>query len=239
MQPRNDRRYPESAADGVRRIAAEAEQRERAGAGAAVIEAQTSRPTVVDELHALRHACLDWRLARGDLAVYAVLLKHADAAREAFPGPKRISNLAAIAVSNVKASLRRLEDMKYIRVVRSGLRKANRYVILDSPAVPSKKASLAMQGLARELGMRTGPDAKRSRAAPKASTPQKLGMRTGPDDAPACDATGHAGRSATGHAGRSELGMRAGHELALELASELATAGTQAGAAQKSKPAPL
>lgn len=186
------------------------------------------RPTALDELHSLRNACFDWRLARGDLAVYAVLLKHADATREAFPGPKRISALAAIAVSNVKASLRRLAELKYIDVVRPGPRKMNRYMILDSPAIPSKKAVLAMRVLGRELGMRAGPDAKRPRAAPKVSAPQKLDMRAGPDEADNSEPTGHAGRPTTGDAGRTELGMQAGHELSFNSLNELSHANTNA-----------
>ncbi|WP_157475269.1 hypothetical protein [Lysobacter sp. Root494] len=179
------------------------------------------RPTALDELHALRHACMDWRLARGDLAVYAVLLKHADAGREAYPGPKRISSQAAIAVSNVKVSLRRLEDLKYIRVIRPGLRKANRYVISDSPAIPSKEKAAAMREIASLLGMQAGPDPRRPRAASNPQRTRNLGMQAGPDDARGVSASRHAGMTATGYARSPELGMRAGYELASELSSEL------------------
>lgn len=158
----------------------------------------SDRLTVLDELQALRSGTLDWRLSRGDLGVLAVLLKHSNAAGESWPGPSRIADLANLAVSNVKASLRRLEELRYIAVTRPGPRKKNRFTVLTSPAVPSQKAARAMAKCARELGIRAGPVAKPSRAA------------TGPAD-----------RTATRPADRPELGMRAGHELASELAIEL------------------
>ena len=157
--------------------------------------------STLDELQALRAAACDWRLSRGDVGVYAVILQHANSDRESWPGPTRISNVANLAVSNVKSSLKRLEDWKYIEIIRPGLRKANRFLVLQSPVVPSKKKHRLIQETRRQLGMPTGLDAKPSRAA-----------------------TRDAGRLSTRDAGRLELGMRTGHELSFNSPKELSCA---------------
>lgn len=171
---------------------------------------EVDRPYVLEELHALRAAACDWRLSRGDVAVFAVLLKHADAEGLTFPGPSLIGGAAHLAVSNVKVSLKRLEAYRYIETERRGERRANRYWILESPKVPSQKTARLIRQAGRELGMRAGPVAKPSRGARE----PKLGMRAGPDWEDGAAPTGYAGRLATGYAGRPQLGMRAGHELA-------------------------
>jgi len=168
------------------------------------------RPTAVDELHAIRAAAFDWRLSRGDVAVYVVLLQHLNfRTGESWPGATRIGAIANLAMSNVKASLRRLEELRYIAVIRPGQRIANRYEILESPKVPSRKLVRMMEQTRRDLGMPATP---------------ALGMRAGPDSSKRRTPSGDAGRSSSGYADRPHLGMRAGHELAFELSSELSSA---------------
>lgn len=99
----------------------------------------------VDEAQLLRAACCDWRLSRGHLAVYAVMLEHANAEWQTFVGPKTMSRLGRLALPNVKASVRRLEELKYIKVTRPGLRKKNLYQILEPPDCPSRKTVDAMK----------------------------------------------------------------------------------------------
>ena len=177
--------------------------------------------SMLAELRALQVAARDWRLNRGDIGVYSVLLSHANKEGVAYPGPTRISEQARLAVSNVKASLGRLEALQYIEVMRTKARVQNRYRLLDPPNVPSLKGERARAEAALELGMRTGPVHKPSRAGTASRKRSELGMRAGPAKSDAVPATGHAGRPTTGHADRSELGMRAGPELALNSSSEL------------------
>lgn len=115
-------------------------------------EPRKGRISPVDEAQLLRAAACDWRLSRGDVGVYAVILQHADEDGHAFPGPTRIGQLAHLAVSNVKKSLKHLEDLKYIYVHRPGPRRANRYVVQDPPTVPSRKRAKAIREVARDLG---------------------------------------------------------------------------------------
>lgn len=168
------------------------------------------RPTVLDELHALRAAAFDWRLSRGDVAVYAVLLQHLNfQSGESWPGATRISRIARLAVNNVKASLRRLEEHRYISVVKSGPRIANRYRILNPPKVLSRKVVKAMEEARRSLDMDTCPE---------------LDMQAGPERQHSTTPSGHARIPPSGHTGVSHLGMPACHELASELSSELSSA---------------
>lgn len=99
-----------------------------------------ARLSTLDELHALRAAALDWRLSRGDLGVYAVLLKHSDGNGLTFPGPALISRSAKLAVPNVKVSIAKLASLQYLSIKRRGLRRANHYHLQDSPAVPPRPA---------------------------------------------------------------------------------------------------
>jgi hypothetical protein len=100
---------------------------------------ERKRITPVDEVQLLRYAACDYRLARGHLAVYAVILEHCDDKWHAYPGPKLIAKKARLALTNVKASILKLETLKYIGVNRPGLRKKNTYDVLDPPRVPSLK----------------------------------------------------------------------------------------------------
>lgn len=100
------------------------------------VEGEGLSPVV--EVQALRAAACDWRLSRGDVGVYAVLLRHADAAGLTYPGPALISRDAHLAVPNVKASIVRLARAGYIRIERRGLRRANHYHLQRSPKVPDR-----------------------------------------------------------------------------------------------------
>lgn len=115
------------------------------------------RISPVEEVELLRAAACDWRLSRGDVGVFAAILMHCDADGEAFPGPTRLSQLARLAVTNVKACIRHLEQLRYIEVVRPGLRKANRYRILQSPKVMPRKHARAIAATSRQLGTRAFP----------------------------------------------------------------------------------
>ena len=159
-------------------------------------EGAKGRISPVHEAQLLRAAACDWRLSRGDVGVFAVILAHCDDAWLSFPGPSLISRDARLAMSNVKASLARLEALKYIRIKRPGPRKANRYVALESPNVPSQKVQRILKD-ARKLGLPAGPDwsAKESPTRP-------------------------AHRLATRPAGSQQLGLPAGHESSSEITYE-------------------
>lgn len=191
-------------------------------------ERATIEGGIVAELRALQTASRDHRLSRGDIGVYSVLLSHARDGL-AYPGPARISEMARLAVSNVKQSLGRLEDLKYIETIRTKARVRNRYRMLEPPMVPSLKGERARAAAARELGMRAGPAAKPSKAGAIATKRAELGMRAGPAIPGAPPATGDACRPPTGHACRPELGMRAGPELAFNSPSELKERRTKDG----------
>lgn len=120
-------------------------------------EPRKGRISPVDEVQLLREAACDWRLSRGDVGVYAVILQHADEDGLAFPGPTRIGELSHLAISNVKKSLRHLEALRYLHVHRPGPRRANRYVVLDSPSIPTRKAASNISEVRRELGMQPAP----------------------------------------------------------------------------------
>ena len=171
-------------------------------------EPGSGRISPVDEIQLLRAANCDWRLSRGDVGVFAVILLHCDDRCRAFPGPTLISKVARLATSNVKSSLRRLEELRYLEVERPGLRRANRYRVLESPMVPDQKTARMVAGMRRELGLRTSP---------------ALGMRTGPDKKAANRATRPAGDHQLGLPTGRQLGLPAGHEVALEGTSESTT----------------
>lgn len=95
----------------------------------------------LDELRMLRRGAADWRLSRGDVAVYSVLLSHADGNLFTFVGPSTMAFLANLSLTNVKKSLARLETLGYVRVHRRGLRKANHYFLQPPPAVPPRGES--------------------------------------------------------------------------------------------------
>lgn len=162
----------------------------------------------VDEVQLLRAAACDWRLSRGDVGVLAVILRHCDDRRRAFPGPTLISQEARLATSNVKTSLRRLEELRYIEVERPGLRKANRYRVLESPRVMDQKVAREIAATKRELGLSASP---------------ALGMRTGLDRKIPRRATRPAGDHQLGLPTGQQLGLPTGHEVALEDTSESTT----------------
>ncbi len=120
-------------------------------------ESGKGRISPVDEAKLLRAAACDWRLSRGDVGVFAVILMHCDEQWHAFPGPTLIAHEANLAVTNAKASLRHLEELQYIRVIRPGLRKANRYVVLESPTFRSRKTTGIIREIQRDLGMHASP----------------------------------------------------------------------------------
>lgn len=124
------------------------------------------RISPVDEAQLLRAAACDWRLSRGDVGVLAVILRHCNDRWRAYPGPTLISREAMLATSNVKTSLRRLEQLRYLEVDRPGLRKANRYRVLESPRVMDQKTAKSIAETKRELGLPAS---------------LALGMRAGPD----------------------------------------------------------
>ena len=136
-------------------------------------EPGTGRISPVDEAQLLRAAACDWRLSRGDVGVYAVILAHCDDKWHAFPGPSTISKQARLAVTNVKASLKHLETLYYIEVIRPGLRKANRFIVQESPSVPSRSSCKIIQGANRE--MRNGGSQLGTRTYPR------LGTKSYPD----------------------------------------------------------
>ena len=107
----------------------------------------------IDELHLLRSATLDWRLNRGALGVFAVILKHCNPQRCSWPGEKRISTMAGIADRNITTAIGRLEQLGYLKVERSP-GKVNRYLVLDSPRIPTQTAVKAQLTARHELGMR-------------------------------------------------------------------------------------
>jgi hypothetical protein len=108
-------------------------------------ESAKDRIQPVDEVRLLRAATCDWRLARGDIGVLAVVLKHADASWLSFPGTRLIAEQARLATSNVMASIEKLERYGYLRVTRRGQRKRQDYQVLMSPEVvesaPARKSS--------------------------------------------------------------------------------------------------
>lgn len=155
----------------------------------------------VDEAQLLRAAACDWRLSRGDVGVMAVLLKHANAKWQAFPGPTLIGRTAMIDPRNVKESLRRLERLHYIKVIRRGERKANRYELLESPFVAPRKVAKMMEQTKRELGMSASP---------------ALGMRPSPDGSNRGGRTGDGFITPTGDEFITQLGMPASPEVAFK-----------------------
>jgi hypothetical protein len=159
------------------------------------------RISPVDEAQLLRAAACDWRLSRGDVGVMAVLLKHANAEWKAFPGPTLIGKTAELDPRNVKESLKKLEALHYIKVIRPGERKANRYVVLESPLVVSRKTSAIIDACKRELGMPASP---------------ALGMRASPDRARRGRPTGDESITPTGDESIHQLGMPASPEVAFK-----------------------
>lgn len=100
--------------------------------------AANERIAPVDEVQLLRAACCDWRLSRGDVGVFAVILEHCDGELRAFPGPALIAKKARLSVTSVKNSIRQLEEWRYLKVDRPGLRKRNRFQVLESPRVMAR-----------------------------------------------------------------------------------------------------
>lgn len=168
----------------------------------------------------MRSAACDWRLSRGDLGVFAVLLQHCDQAGACRPGPARISTMANLATSNVKASLGRLEELAYIRVHRPGPRKANRYQVLDSPAIPCRRTAEQLGKVRAELGLPAGLDAVATSEPTRSAGRPHLGPPAGLDTGSESKPTRPAGRSPTRPAGRLQLGLPTGHESTLEGTSE-------------------
>lgn len=163
-----------------------------------------SRISPVEEARALRQAACDWRLSRGAIGVYAVILEHCNAAGQAFPGPALIARKARLAVTNVKACIGMLEELKYIEVERPGLRKKNRYrVTFRQQSIRPRLAGI--------------PSSLKAAAAKKKANSSRVHtqLHSG-HDAP----TGYAGMHSTGYAGVNKLGMPARQEVAFKSLSE-------------------
>jgi hypothetical protein len=83
---------------------------------------------VIRKFEALAEACCDSRLARGDLAVLSVILRHANSQTAlAWPGVNKIAADAHLNRRNVIRSVQRLESLLLIGVDRGGKGKSNRY----------------------------------------------------------------------------------------------------------------
>jgi hypothetical protein len=165
------------------------------------------RITPVDEVKLLRAAACDWRNSRGDVAVFASVLMHANKAWRCFPGPSKLAGLARLSVTNVKASLKRLEQLGYIAVERPGLRKKNRFQVLTPPDVPTRNACISSSDVhqpeSRDGGIPSSTQAEaRSGDAGEPSS-------DGPDSR-----TGDACMVPTGDASMLQLGMPTRHEYA-------------------------
>jgi len=82
----------------------------------------------VRKFEALAGACCDPRLARGDVGVLAVILRHANAASgAAWPGVNRIAAQANIDRSSVMRSIGKLERAGFIEVDRGHRGRSNTY----------------------------------------------------------------------------------------------------------------
>ncbi|MHB1282578.1 MAG: helix-turn-helix domain-containing protein [Metallibacterium scheffleri] len=82
---------------------------------------------VIRKFEALAEACCDSRLARGDLAVLSVILRHANSQTAlAWPGVNRIAVAASLHRSNVMLAIKRLEAFGLVTVER-GRGQSNRY----------------------------------------------------------------------------------------------------------------
>lgn len=161
-----------------------------------------SRIEPVEEVHVLRSAAFDHRLSRGDVGVLAAVLQHCDATGFAFPGPSLIANLANLATTNAKRSLRKLEELGYLRVVRRGERRRSEYLVQAPPPIPTRRASVPSSNLKK------GHDSARERA--------QFATR-----ADACArVTGYESITATGDAGVRNLGTLARHESTSEFTYE-------------------
>jgi hypothetical protein len=154
----------------------------------------------VDEVQALRAAACDWRLARGDLGVFAVILEHCNAEGESFPGPALIAKKARLAVTNVKGCIQRLEALRYIEVVRPGLRKKNRFKVTFKP----------LHILPRDRGMPS--QLKREVARQKANSSREHSQSKRSTTAPTGDTRMHS----TGHARMNQLGIQVRQEVAFK-----------------------
>jgi hypothetical protein len=104
------------------------------------------RISPVDEAVMLRHAACDWRMSRGDIAVYAVLLEHSNEHFTSYPGPQRIATKAHLTITNVRKALGRLETFEYIEILRRNRtgdahrgESFNRYELCEMPVYPPKQ----------------------------------------------------------------------------------------------------
>lgn len=80
------------------------------------------------KFEALATACCDPRLARGDVAVLAVILQHVNTQTSiAWPGVNRIAAAAKLHRSNVMHAIKRLEGGGWIAVERGSRGLSNRY----------------------------------------------------------------------------------------------------------------
>lgn len=152
----------------------------------------------VEEIRLLRAAAFDHRLSRGDVGVMAAVLEHCDSDWSAFPGPARIAKRANLAVTNVKRSLRKLEQLGYLQVHRRGVRKRSEYIVSAPPAVPTRRASVP------SLNLRKGHDSARERT--------QFGSRNQHDR----PVTGYESITPTGRADVHQLGTLARHESTLK-----------------------
>lgn len=158
------------------------------------------RLSPVLEVQLLRAAACDWRLSRGDVGVFAVILRHCDGDLHAFPGPTRIAKEAMLSVTSVKCSIRALEQFRYLGVKRPGLRKRNTFEVLPSPTVTPR----GLIAISREFGL---PSAKKHQRM-NWSREVAQSKRT------LNSATGQVQHLPTGQVRLHQLGKSARHELA-------------------------
>lgn len=158
------------------------------------------RLSPVEEVQLLRAAACDWRLSRGDVGVFAVILRHCDGDLCSFPGPSRIAKEAGLSVTSVKSSTRALEQFRYLEVERPGLRKRNRFHVLPSPPVPPRQAI----ALSREMGL---PSFKKHQ---RMNWSRGVAQSKRTPRAP----TGQVQQHQTGQVRLHQLGKSARHELA-------------------------
>jgi hypothetical protein len=157
--------------------------------------ASNERISPVDEVQLLRAAACDWRLSRGDVAVLAVILEHCDSELRAFPGPARIAKAANLAVTNVKRSLKKLEQLRYLGIEHRGVRRRSGYVVKEAPQVPTRRAGVPSSNLKK------GHDSARERA--------QFGVHE-------MGTTGYESITPTGRASIHQLGTLARHEVAFK-----------------------
>lgn len=120
-----------------------------------------------ERLALLMSACRDASLKRTDMAVLSVILEHANTTTgEAWPGMKRICELASMSKQTAIRAISRIESAGYLTVERTfGL--PNRYTLTSPPADTgnSPRTGNNWGATGNTSGLRTGPPASSNRSA--------------------------------------------------------------------------